>query len=214
MKLRRICKVNNATLRRMTVRWTALGCQDNTDKTSYYCGIFPLTTAIYARLYGIINFTYVMPPDPPPKRQALQASGTFNPRAAQVRHPLFQQSSFFDPEDLLQLKYETLRAVEVEKCPIAKAAREFGLSRPTIYEAQTQFALRGLEGLLPRKRGPKSAHKLTEPIRQYLREQTAAEPEVSAEELARRVRERYAVQVHPRTIQKALKAKAKGGRPT
>ena len=80
------------------------------------------------------------------KRKALQAAGTFNPRAAQVRHPLFQQSSFFDPEDLLQLKYETLRAVELEKCPIAKAARDFGLSRPTIYEAQTQFSSRDWRG--------------------------------------------------------------------
>jgi transposase len=155
-----------------------------------------------------------MPPDPSAKRQALQATGTFNPRAARVRHPLFQQSSFFDPEDLLQLKYETLRSLQTEHAPLAQAARDFGLSRPTIYEAQTQFELQGLEGLLPRKRGPKSAHKLTDQILQYLREQAAAQPEVRAEELARRVQERYALQVHPRTIQKALKAKAKKGLST
>jgi transposase len=131
-----------------------------------------------------------------------------------VRHPLFQQSSFFDPEDLLQLKYETLRALETDHCPVAQAAREFGLSRPTIYEAQTQFQQQGLEGLLPHKRGPKSAHKLTDPIRQYLREQLSAEPGVNAEELARRVRQRFAVSLHPRTLQKALQAKAKRGRPT
>lgn len=93
----------------------------------------------------------------------------------------------------LQLKYETLRAVEVEKCPIAKAAREFGLSRPTIYEAQVQLEQQGLEGLLPHKRGPKAAHKLTGQVFQYLQEQAQAEPEVGAEELARRVRQRFAV---------------------
>jgi hypothetical protein len=121
-----------------------------------------------------------MPTNPPAKRQALQTSGTFNARAAQVRHPLFQQSSFFDPEDLLQLKYETLRAVEIDHCPLAQAARDFGLSRPTIYEAQTQFAQQGLEGLLPRKRGPKAAHKLTEEILRYFQEQMAAQPELQA----------------------------------
>jgi transposase len=130
-----------------------------------------------------------------------------------VRHPLFQQSSFFDPEDLLQLKYETLRAVEVEKCPIAKAARDFGLSRPTIYEAQAQLEQQGLEGLLPHKRGPKAAHKLTDQVFQYLQEQAQAEPEGDAEELARRVRQRFGVKLHPRTIQKALERKAKRGRP-
>ena len=130
-----------------------------------------------------------------------------------MRHPLFQQSSFFDPEDLLQLKYETLRAVEIERCPIAKAARDFGLSRPTIYEAQTQLQQQGLEGLLPHKRGPKAAHKLTGEVLQYVQEQTAAEPEIHADELAKRVRQRFAVKLHPRTIQKALRGKAKRGRP-
>jgi transposase len=104
--------------------------------------------------------------------------------------------------------------VEIDHCPVAQAARDFGLSRPTIYEAQSQFAQQGLEGLLPRKRGPKAAHKLTEDILRYFQEQMAAQPELQAEELARRVRQRYGVKLHPRTIQKALQAKAKKGRPT
>ena len=214
MKLSRMCNANYAAMLPETALGSALQCRYSALFAGYCCGIFPLTTALSVRLYGIIHFTCDMPPDPPAKRQALQATGTFNPRAAQVRHPLFQQSSFFDPEDLLQLKYETLRALQTEHCPIAQAARDFGLSRPTIYEAQAQFELQGLEGLLPRKRGPKSAHKLSDQILQYLREQAAAQPDVGAEELARRVHERYAVQLHPRTIQKALKAKAKGGRST
>jgi transposase len=153
-----------------------------------------------------------MPSDPEAKRQALQASGTFNSRATQVRHQLFQQSNFFDPEDLLQLKYETLRALEVEHYPIAKAARDFGLSRPTIYEAQSQFQEQGLEGLLPHKRGPKAAHKVTDEVLQYFKEQVAAEPDLKADELARRVHRRFGVKLHPRTIQKALNARAKRGR--
>jgi transposase len=85
------------------------------------------------------------------------------------------------------------------------------LSRPTIYEAQSHFQQQGLEGLLPHKRGPKAAHKLTGEILGYLREQAGAEPGVGAEELARRVRQRHAVRLHPRTIEKALKTKAKRG---
>ena len=214
MKLSQICNANYAATPPGLALKTASQHQQYGIMTTYYCGIFPLTAALSVRLCGIIQFTHNMPPDPPAKRQALQATGTFNSRAAQVRHPLFQQSSFFDPEDLLQLKYETLRALQTERCPIAQAARDFGLSRPTIYEAQAQFELQGLEGLLPRKRGPKSAHKLSDQILQYLRDQAAAQPDVGAEELARRVHERYAVQLHPRTIQKALKAKAKKGRST
>jgi len=153
-----------------------------------------------------------MPDHPSTKRQALQASGTFNPRPGRVRHPLFQHSEFFDPQDLLQLKYESLRAVQQEQYSMARAASEFGLSRPTLYQAQTHFAARGLEGLLPGKRGPRRAHKLTPEVLEYLEGVRAAEPNLSASQLAARVRQRFGVQVHPRTIQKALKPRAKRGR--
>ena len=212
MKLSRTCKVNYAFDGLVASHRVALFSFKSADIVDIFCGVFQLTTTGPMRSYGIIKFT-LMPDDPNAKRKALQATGTFNPRAAHVRHPLFQQSSFFDPEDLLQLKYETLRAVEVEKCPVAKAARDFGLSRPTIYEAQAQLEQQGLEGLLPHKRGPKAAHKLTDQVLQYLQEQAQAEPETDAEELARRVRQRFAVKLHPRTIQKALERKAKRGRP-
>ena len=212
MKLRQTCKANYAAGRPAKGRLAAALIAMYADYGGATGGIFWLTLARRVRLFGIIIFT-LMPPDSNAKRKALQAAGTFNSRAAHVRHPLFQQSAFFDPEDLLQLKYETLRAVELEQCPVAKAARDFGLSRPTIYEAQSQLQQRGLEGLLPDKRGPKAAHKLTGEILQYVREQ-AAESGIKAEELARRVRLRFAVKLHPRTIQKALERKVKRGRPT
>jgi transposase len=151
-------------------------------------------------------------PDPNPKRRALQASGTFNPGHARVRHALFQQSDFFDPCDLPQLKYEMLRALQQEGYSIVRAAVEFGLSRPTIYQTQNHFQEHGLEGLLPEKPGPKSPHKLTAEVRQHLGELIQAEPELRAPELARRVRRRFGVKLHPRTIEKALQSKAKRGR--
>lgn len=211
MKLRHICNANCAVRRLISNRLSARLSPYYAEYGSLFRGRFPLTAGSGVRLYGILILT-LMPLNPDAKRKALQTTGTLNPRAAQVRHPLFEKSSFFDPEDLLQLKYETLRAVEIERCPIAKAARDFGLSRPTIYEAQVQFQQEGLEGLLPHKRGPKAAHKLTEEILQFFLAQRTAEPELKAEELARRVRQRYGVKLHPRTIQKALNTKAKRGR--
>jgi transposase len=151
-------------------------------------------------------------PDSAAKRQALQASGTFNARHDRVRHPLFEKADFFDPRDLLQLKYETLRALQEEGYSIARAAAEFGLSRPTIYQTQHHFQERGLEGLLPDKPGPKHPHKLTTEVRGYLRELMAAEPGLAGRELARRVRQRFKVKLHPRTIEKASKSEAKRGR--
>ena len=178
-------------------------------------GIFPLTAVRHASEYGINIFTLMPhPPDSAAKRQALQASGTFNAWHDRVRHPLFEKGDFFDPRDLLQLKYETLRALQEEGYSIARAAAEFGLSRPTIYQAHDHFQERGLQGLLPDKPGPKQPHKLTAEVRGYLRELRVAEPGLGGRELARRVRQRFKVKLHPRTIEKASKAEAKRGRQT
>jgi len=181
--------------------------------TPTYIALFPLTAYCGEAYCGINRLTY-MPDDTDPasKRQALQASGTFNRRADRVRHPLFQKSEFFDPQDLLQVKYESLRAVQKDQCSLARAASEFGLSRPTLYQAQAHFKTQGVEGLLPGKRGPRGAHKLTPRVRQFLAELGAAEPELNARQLAARVRQRFKLKVHPRTLEKALQPKAKRGR--
>lgn len=146
------------------------------------------------------------------KQQALKASGNLNARTKQVSHPLFERSDFFDPRDLVQLKYEALRSLQADDYSISRAASEFGFSRPTIYQAQSQFQKEGLEGLLPRKRGPKRAHKLTPKVLDYLREKAGAQPALKPKELARAVAERFQVQLHPRTIEKALNSPAKRGR--
>jgi transposase len=174
--------------------------------------IYMLTPQPVGVGYGINTFTRMSAQtDPQSKIQALKAAGVFNPRADQVRHPLFGAAEFFDPHDLPQLKYETLRAIEHDGYPIARAAQEFGLSRPTIYQAQAQFAQQGLEGLLPRKRGPKHPHKLTPKVRQCLQELAASHSQLRPAELARQLRHRFRVKIHPRTIEKALKAKPKRG---
>jgi len=164
---------------------------------------------------GINIFTHMTAHfDANSKRRALQDSGTFNPRSSQVRHSLFECSEFFDPQDLVQLKYETLRALQKGGYSIARAAGEFGLSRPTIYQAQAHFQKGGLQGLLPRQRGPKRPHKLTGQVFERLQDLRAREPGLSAEELARRLRREFNIKLHRRTIEKALKARAKRGPQT
>lgn len=185
--------------------------------TMFHCiGLFirftALTLGLYVRVFGVNSFTFMpTPSDLQTKRQALQATGTFNTRSAKVRQALFQDSDFFDAEDLLQLKYETVRALEAEEYSIARAAKEFGLSRPTIYQSQQQFQERGLQGLLPHKRGPKQPHKLTAKVMEKLRALIEAHPELKAPELAVRLRKRWKVAVHPRTLEKALKPRTKKG---
>jgi len=166
--------------------------------------------AQYAALLNLHN--QPMPKTPAKKLQALRQSGTLNHAPEKVRHSLFAESVFFDANDLLQVKYEMLRSIQVEGHSITGAAEEFGLSRPTVYEAQAHFKTRGLEGLLPEKRGPKHPHKLTPEVMNTLMQWSSEQPEMEASELAARVKRRWRIAVHPRTIEKALADRAKRGR--
>jgi transposase len=143
------------------------------------------------------------------KQQSLRQQGTLNPRPQNVTHPLFQASAFFDPDDLLQVKYEMLREVRVEQRPVAQTAREFGLSRPSFYQAQVSFEQGGLSGLLPHKRGPKSGHKLTGKVLQFLAERRPAQPDLSFAQLAELLKQNFALQVHPCSIERQLSREKK-----
>ena len=143
------------------------------------------------------------------KIEALRSSGALHRHPEKVRHPLFAEHDFFDPHDLVQLKYETIRAVEVDGQPIAQAALDSGLSRPTIYEARASLRQAGVEGLLPQKRGPKKARKLTPDVRRYLEELVGSEPDLQAAVLVQRVRRRFGVVLHPRTVEKAVRKKGR-----
>ena len=157
------------------------------------------------------NLLYTDNPVPPNRKkiEALRSSGALNRHPEKVRHSLFAQHDFFDPHDLVQLKYETVRAVELDGHPIAQAALDFGLSRPTIYEAQEKLRQGGVEGLLPQKRGPKKPRKLTPEVRRYLEELVGSEPDLQAAVLVQRVRRRFGVVLHPRTVEKAVRKKGR-----
>ena len=90
------------------------------------------------------------------KTAALRQHGSLNPRPEGVGNDLFRTYDFFDPKDLVQVKYEMLRQVSVERGSVTEAAAQFGLSRPSFYEAQAAFQQDGLVGLLPEKRGPRA----------------------------------------------------------
>ena len=143
------------------------------------------------------------------KHQALRDSGTLNPHADTVCDELFVEHEFFDSDDLLQIKYEMLRRVRVDKVPVSIAASSFGLSRPTFYKAQADYERDGLYGLLPAKRGPRRAHKLSEPVMEFVASELAADSSLRAPQLARRIKERFDLDVHPRSVERALQREQK-----
>jgi transposase len=150
--------------------------------------------------------------NPPRKQQKianLRRQGTLNPRPQAVTHSLFRSGEFFDAHDLLQVKYEMLRNVDVEGATVSESAASFGFSRPSFYAARVAFAESGLRGLLPQKRGPQRAHKLNTRVVAFLEELRQEQPTLSSAELGERVFEEFQLRVHPRSIERALARRQK-----
>ena len=144
-------------------------------------------------------------PKPDAKLQTLQQQGTLNPRPKDVQDELFLQNEFFDPRDLVQVKYEMLRRVETDGQSVTEAAARFGFSRPSFYQALCAFEQQGLVGLVPHKRGPKQAHKLTDEVMAFIAEKRQEDPSLRSAELVRLVREHFGTTVHPRSIERRLR---------
>jgi len=142
-----------------------------------------------------------------PKVKVLLEEGTLNPNPEKVRDPKFQQNEFFDPRDLVQVRYEMLRRVSIEKASVTDATEEYGVSRPTYYQARTNFDKRGVAGLVPQKRGPRGPHKLQGDVLTFVEQQLVAGEPVRARELVKLIQQEFGLNIHPRTIERAVAGK-------
>ena len=83
----------------------------------------------------------------------------------------------------------------------------FGVSRPTYYQAKASFQEAGIAGLVPRKRGPRGPHKLQGEVLTFLEGRIVPGEPIRARELSRLIRKEFGLDVHPRTIERAVRVK-------
>jgi transposase len=145
------------------------------------------------------------------KHQALRKLGVLHLRPEDVSEELFRSHEFFDPHDLVQVKYEMLRRVQLEGEAVTRVAKAFGFSRPSFYQALEVFQQQGLVGLIPKRRGPTKAHKLCDEVLEYIERQLALEEALRASDLCQRVWQKFGLSVHPRSIERALQRRRKKG---
>jgi transposase len=143
------------------------------------------------------------------RRRALEQQGLLNPSAELVQDERFREDDFFDPADLVQVRYEMLRCVREGTRSVVAAATAFGVSRATFYQAQGAFEREGIGGLIPRKRGPRGAHKLTDDVLDFAQEELERNPSLNSAELAALIGERLKRSVHPRSVERALERRKK-----
>lgn len=149
------------------------------------------------------------------KVNLLRRHHALNPRAQSVSDPIFNgEEPFFDARDLVQVKYEMLRSVRQDGRPATQAARAFGFSRPSFYQAQALMEEGGLPALLPQRPGPKRAHKLSEEVVDFLEGVLATDASLGTSQLSRLLEEELGLKVHRRSIERALGRRQKKGLQT
>jgi transposase len=147
--------------------------------------------------------------NPDPKLAALKATSTLNRNPQAIIDPQFRGDGFFDPRDLVQVRYEMVRRHRVEDVPIAMTARLFGVSLPTAYQAHAAFEAAGIGGLLPKRRGPRQGHKLTPEVVAHLERRRRERPDWRMGDLQADLQRTFGLTVHRRSLERMLRDKKK-----
>lgn len=137
---------------------------------------------------------------------SLREQRALHPHPEVVQDEVFRSDSFFDPRDLVQVRYEMLRRHRIDGKAVSDVAHSFGVSRQAFYVTDAGFRKSGLPGLLPRRRGPRRAHKCTDEILDFVERLGAAD---GKETVVEAVRRRFGVTINPRSIERALKRRKK-----
>jgi len=148
-----------------------------------------------------------------PKKEALARDGALNPRPEDIRDPLFVGNPFFDPDDLLQVRYEMVRRHRVDRVGVSEVAESYGVSRPTFYKSQSALDAGGLSALLPHQRGPKGGHKISADVLAFAAEFKADRPEATTAQCLDAIQARFGVKAHRRSLERALARKKKDHDP-
>lgn len=138
------------------------------------------------------------------KLAALKMSRSLHPQPQRVSDPLFYMSEFFDRRDGVQVKYEMLRRVQIERAAVASVAVTFGFSRVTWYQLKSRFDQHGLFGLLSSVPGPREGSKLSDHMVRLLIGHHAQHPDKSIKSLQNWLQTEHGVEVHARSVRRVL----------
>ena len=139
------------------------------------------------------------------KSDSLKENGCFNSNHGNVTAGLFGTSAFFDKRDVVQVKYEMVRAASNGEGSISEIAAAHGFSRKSCYQASRAFESGGLHALVPKKTGPKGPIKLNAEVLEFIGMFVSENKGAKAGEVSVALEAAKGIKIHPRTIHRYLK---------
>ena len=139
------------------------------------------------------------------KEDALKQNGCFYHNHENVAAGIFKTAAFFDSRDIVQVKYEMIRAVSNSEGSITEISGTYGFSRKSYYQVLKAFQADGLYALIPQKPGPKKPHKLTDAATAFIDSFLAGNSKAKPKEISAALESETGISIHPRTIYRYLK---------
>ena len=136
------------------------------------------------------------------KKDFLLGNRTYNKHYEKVKSAKFIGDEFFDPMDIVQVKYEMLKEVMKDGKAVSNAAYDYGFSRTAYYGIKAAFDKQGVSGLAPEKPGPKKPHKMTPEYQTQIDDYLARQPGISSGEIAESLSKDSSITVSKRTIER------------
>lgn len=139
------------------------------------------------------------------KNESLKKYGCYNNNYDNVAADVFNSIPFFDKRDIVQVKYEMIRATAKNEGSITEIADAYGFSRKSYYQINEAFQAGGLYALIPKKTGPKGAFKLNPEILAFINSFLMDHKNAKSKEISVALEAEKGIKVHPRTIYRYLK---------
>jgi transposase len=138
------------------------------------------------------------------KKDILCRMGALNKNPEKITNHLFLEFGFFDPLDKVQIKYEMLRANQVDREKVAHICKQFNYSREAFYVILKRFKQQGFTGLLESPRQKKSTIMINQDIIKMIIQTKFKEPNISSANLTNKINSKFNTEYKKRTIEKAV----------
>jgi len=136
------------------------------------------------------------------KKEILIKNGTYNKNHGKVTKERFREGGFYDPMDIVQVRYEMIKDADDGGTTIEQTTSEYGYSRASYYYIKDDFEKGGMVALVPEKTGPKAPRKLTNELQEYITTYIENNPSTSSSRIALDIENDKGVKVSKRTIER------------
>ena len=147
------------------------------------------------------------------KEEWLKETRTFNRNHDKINDNLFAESDMLDARDLLQVRYEMVRAVKIDKSSATEVAQRFGVSESTLNRNIRALNEGGVIALIPESKGPKGQYSLDEDELKFIDSYLEAHPDATGGQVYSALLKEKQSTVSKRTVERHLASKKEiGGR--